>query len=77
MNGIDTLEEKQLDAKVFMEVMVVVNIMQTKIEYLTLLLQMTFFVIGNSFFDKRDSHLITYQSGNAKNQIHPFEEVQS
>ena len=25
------------------------------------------FVIGNSFFDKRDGHLITYQSGNAKN----------
>ena len=39
MNGVDTLEEKQLDAKVSMEVMVVVNIMQTKIEYLTLLLQ--------------------------------------
>ena len=27
------------------------------------------FVIGNTFFVKRDSHLITYQSGNAKTQI--------
>ena len=27
------------------------------------------FVIGNTFFDKRDSHLITYQSGNAITQI--------
>ena len=27
------------------------------------------FVIGNTFFAKRDSHLITYQSGNAKTQI--------
>ena len=27
------------------------------------------FVIGNTFFVKRDSQLITYQSGNAKPQI--------
>ena len=27
------------------------------------------FVIGNTFFVKRDSHLITYQSGNVKTQI--------
>ena len=27
------------------------------------------FVIGNTFFVKRDSHIITYQSGNAKTQI--------
>ena len=27
------------------------------------------FVIGNTFFVKRDSHLISYQSGNAKTQI--------
>ena len=27
------------------------------------------FVVGNTFFVKRDSHLITYQSGNAKTQI--------
>ena len=27
------------------------------------------FVIGNSFFDKRDSHLINFKSGNAKTQI--------
>ena len=27
------------------------------------------FVIGNTFFIKRDCHLITYQSGNAKTQI--------
>ena len=27
------------------------------------------FVIGNTFFVKRDCHLITYQSGNAKTQI--------
>ena len=27
------------------------------------------FVIGNTFFVKRDTHLITYQSGNAKTQI--------
>ena len=27
------------------------------------------FVIGNSFLDKGDSHLITYHSGNAKTQI--------
>ena len=27
------------------------------------------FAIGNTFFVKRDSHLITYQSGNAKTQI--------
>ena len=26
-------------------------------------------VIRNTFFDKKDSHLITYQSGNAKTQI--------
>ena len=27
------------------------------------------FVIGDTFFDKRHSHLITHQSGNAKTQI--------
>ena len=37
----DTLEVKQLDIKVYMEDMGMVNVMQTEIEYLTSLLQMT------------------------------------
>ena len=37
----DTLEMKQLDMKVYMEDIGMVNVMQTDIEYLTLLLQMT------------------------------------
>ena len=37
----DTLEEKQLDMKVFMEVLGMVNVIQMVIEFLTLLSQMT------------------------------------
>ena len=37
----DTLEVKQLDIKVYMEDIGMVNVMQTEIEYLTSLLQMT------------------------------------
>ena len=37
----NTLEGKQLDMKVYMEVTGMVNIIQTEIEYLTLLLQMS------------------------------------
>ena len=36
-----TLEEKQLHTKAYMEVIGLVNVMQTEIEYFTLLLQMT------------------------------------
>ena len=63
----DTLDEKQLDMKVFMEVLGMVNIMQ-----MVIVLEFAVandFVIGNTFFVKRDSHLMTYQSGNAKTQI--------
>ena len=38
--GMDTLDEKQLDMKVFMEVWGMVNVMQMVIESLNLLLQM-------------------------------------
>ena len=41
VTGMDTLEEKQLDTKVSIEVMGTVNIIQTEIEYLTLMLHMT------------------------------------
>ena len=41
VTGMDTLEEKQLNMKVSMEVMGMVNVMQAETEYLTLLLQMT------------------------------------
>ena len=37
----DTLEVKQLGTKVYMEDIGLVNVMQTEIEYLTLMLQMT------------------------------------
>ena len=60
----DTLDEKQLDMKVFMEVLGMVNVMQ-----MVIVLEFAVandFVIGNTFFVKKDSHLITYQSGNAK-----------
>ena len=45
-----------------------VNVMQMVIESLEFAVANDF-VIGNTFFVKRDSHLITYQSGNAKTQI--------
>ena len=63
----DTLDKKQLDMKVFMEVLGMANVMQMVIvlEFVVA----NYFVIGNTFFVKRDSHLITYQSGNAKTQI--------
>ena len=64
----DTLDEKQLDMKVFMEVLGMVNVMQMVIRVLEFGVANDF-VIGNTFFVKRDSHLITYQSGNAKTQI--------
>ena len=63
----DTLDEKQLDMKVFMEVLGMANVMQ-----MVIVLGFAVandFVIGNTFFVKRDSCLITYQSGNAKTQI--------
>ena len=41
VTGMATLQGKQLDTKVSMEVMGMANVMQTEIEYLTLLLQMT------------------------------------
>ena len=41
VTGMGTLEEKGLHTKVQIEVMGLVNVMQTEIEYLTLLLQMT------------------------------------
>ena len=63
----DTLEKKQVDTKVYMEDIGTVNLMQTEIEYLTLLLQMTLSLGILSL--TRDSHLITYQSLNAKTQI--------
>ena len=63
----DTLEKKQVDTKVYMEDIGMVNLMQTEIEYLTLLLQMTLSLGILSL--TRDSHLITYQSLNAKTQI--------
>ena len=64
----DTLDEKQLDMKVFIEVLGMANVMQMVIESLNLLLQMIL-SLGLLSFVKRDSHLITYQSGNAKTQI--------
>ena len=63
----DTLDEKQLDMKRFMEVLGMVNVMQMVIESLNLLLQMILSL--GILFVKTDSHLITYQSGNAKTQI--------
>ena len=50
----DTLEEKQLDTKIIIEVMVMTNVMQTEIEYLALLLQMT--VIGNTFLTEESPY---------------------
>ena len=50
-----------------MEVLGMVNVMQ-----MVIVLEFAVandFVIGNTFFVKSDSHLITYQSGNAKTQI--------
>ena len=63
----DTLDEKQLDMKVFMEVLGMANVVQMAIESLNLLLQMILSL--GILFVKRDSHIITYQSGNAKTQI--------
>ena len=60
VTGMDTLEKKQLDTKVYMEDIGMVNLMQIEIEYLTLLLQMTLSLGIPSF---------TYQSRNAKTQI--------
>ena len=63
----NTLDEKQLDMKVFMEVLGMANVMQIVIESLNLLLQMIL-SLGILSLSK-ESHLITYQSGNAKTQI--------
>ena len=55
----DTLDEKQLDMKVFMEVLGMANVMQ-----MVIVLEFSVandFVVGNTFFVKRDSHLINYQ----------------
>ena len=60
VTGMDTLEKKQLDTKVYMEDIGMVNLMQIEIEYLTLLLQITLSLGILSF---------TYQSRNAKTQI--------
>ena len=65
----DTLDKKQLDMKVFMEVLGMVNVMQIDGDRVLDFAVANDFVIGNTFFVKRDSHLITYQSGNAKTQI--------
>ena len=62
----DTLDEKQLDMKVFMEVLGMANVMQLGDRVFEFAVANDF-VIGNTVFVKRDSHLITYQSGNAKN----------
>ena len=45
-----------------------VNVMQLVIRVLEFAVANDF-VIGNTFFVKRNCHLITYQSGNAKTQI--------
>ena len=64
----DTLDEKQLDMKVFMEVLGYGERNADGDRVLEFAVANNF-VIGNTFFVKRDSHLITYQSGNAKTQI--------
>ena len=64
----DTLDEKQLDMKVFMEVLGMAKRNADGDRVLEFAVANDF-VIGNTFFVKRDSHLITYQSGNAKTQI--------
>ena len=61
----DTLDEKQLDMKVFMEVLGMANVMQMVIESLNLLLQMIL-SLGILSLSKE---IVTFQSGNAKTQI--------
>ena len=63
----DTLEEKQLDMKVFMAVLGYGERNADGDRVLEFGVANDF-VIGNTFFVKRDSH-INYQFGNAKTQI--------
>ena len=58
----DTLDEKQLDMKVFMEVLGMVNVIADGDRVLE-------FAVANDFchWEYFLCHLITYQSGNAKN----------
>ena len=64
----NTLDEKQLDMKVFMGGSGYGERNADGDRVLEFAVANDF-VIGNTFFVKRDSHLITYQSGNAKTQI--------